>query len=149
MNINEVRLAGRITRDPEMRVTPNGTAICQFGIAVNRKFSDKNGGGDREEVMFADCEAWAKTAETISKHFSKGKEIYVAGRLKTDEWTDKNTNQKRTKLKVVVDSFQFVGGPDKPEQSQQQRPAQRSNSMPNGAGQGGASAAEDDVPFAM
>ena len=109
MNINRVIIGGNLTRDPEIRVTPQGTSVAQFALANNRKFRDA-GGNDREEVAFIDCEAWGKTGENIAKFFAKGRPICVEGRLKQDAWEDKQTGQKRTRIKVVVDSFHFVGG---------------------------------------
>ena len=140
MNINIITLGGNLTRDPETRVTPQGTAIAQFSIANNRKFKDASG-QMREEVSFIDCEAWGKTGENIGKFFSKGDRILVAGRIKQDSWEDKQTQQKRTKLKVVVDQFHFVD-------SKRDRAP---DSAPNGAGQGGARPSQnldEDVPFA-
>ncbi len=109
-SFNKVILLGNLTRAPELRVTPKGTAICQFGIAVNRKFKDESG-GDREEVTFVDCEAWSKTAELIAKYLDKGSQVMLDGRLKLDTWEDKTTQQKRSKLKVVVENVQFLGVP--------------------------------------
>jgi single-strand DNA-binding protein len=106
---NKVLLLGNLTRDPEMRVTPKGTAVCQFGLAVNRQFKDDSG-QMREEVTFVDLEAWGKQAETIAKYMTKGRPLFVEGRLKFDQWDDKATGQKRSKLKVVVENFQFIGG---------------------------------------
>jgi single-strand DNA-binding protein len=105
-NVNKVFLMGNLTRDIELRHTPSNMAVAQFGIAVNRKF--KTGTGEaREEVTFVDCEAWGKTAETMSQYLGKGRSVFLEGRLKLDQWDDKETGQKRSKLKVVVDSFQF------------------------------------------
>lgn len=100
-------LGGNITRDVELKNTPSGTPVAQVGLAVNRSWKDPSG-EKKEEVTFVDCEAWGKTAETIAKFFSKGKPIFIEGRLKLDQW--EQDGQKRSKLKVVVDSFQFVGG---------------------------------------
>jgi single-strand DNA-binding protein len=105
---NKVILIGNLTRDPELRVTPKGTAICQFGIAVNRTWKDESG-QSREEVSFIDIEAWGKAGETITKFLLKGSSIMLDGRLKQDSWEDKQTGQKRSKLKVVVENFQFLG----------------------------------------
>lgn len=106
---NKVILLGNLTRDPELRVTPKGTAICQFGLAVNRKFRDASG-TTREEVTFVDIEAWDKQGENISKFCTKGSPLLVEGRLKLDTWDDKASGQKRSKLKVVLENFQLVGG---------------------------------------
>ena len=104
MPFAKVITIARLTRDVEMRVTPTGKAICQFGIAVNTKF------GDREDVMFIDVEAWEKKAETLARYFKKGDPIYIEGRLKLDTWDDKTTGQKRSKHKVVLDNFEFIQG---------------------------------------
>lgn len=103
---------GNLTRDVELSVTPKGTAIAQFGLAINRKWRDE-GGQEREEVVFVDCEAWAKAAETLAKYVGKGSPLYVNGRLKLDQWEDKATKEKRSRMKVVVENFQFLGGDKK------------------------------------
>lgn len=107
MNFNKVFIAGNLTRDVELKTIPSGYAVAQIGLAVNRRWSDKDG-EKKEETTFIDCEAWGKTAETIAKFFAKGKPIFLEGRLKLDQWEQEG--QKRSKLKVVVESFQFVGG---------------------------------------
>ena len=95
---------GNLTRDPELRVTSGGLSICKFGLAVTRKYKDK------EETTFVDIDAFGSTAEVISKYFTKGKPIMLEGRLKLDQWDDKTSGQKRSKLGVVLENFQFVGG---------------------------------------
>lgn len=107
-NFNKVYLIGNLTRDPELRVTPKGTAICQFGIAVNRQFKDESG-AMRDDTTFVDIEAWGKQGETISKYCQKGRPLFVEGRLKLDQWEDKTSGQKRSKMKVVLENFQFLG----------------------------------------
>ena len=108
-NLNKVMLIGNLTRDPELRVTPKGTAICQFGLAINRTFKDESG-ATRDETTFVDIEAWGKQGETIGKYVTKGRPLFVEGRLKLDSWDDKTTGQKRSKLKIVLENFQFLGG---------------------------------------
>lgn len=108
-NFNKVYLMGNLTRDPEMRVTPKGTAICQFGLAISRSWKDESG-QTREETAFVDIEAWGKQGEIISKYCTKGRPLFVEGRLKFDQWEDKTSGQKRSKLKVVLENFQFIGG---------------------------------------
>lgn len=108
-NFNKVYLIGNLTRDPELRVTPKGTTICQFGLAVNRQFKDESG-AMRDETTFVDIEAWGKQGETIAKYCTKGRPLFVEGRLKFDQWEDKTSGQKRSKLKVVLEGFQFLGG---------------------------------------
>ncbi|HTB79392.1 MAG TPA: single-stranded DNA-binding protein [Opitutaceae bacterium] len=108
--LNKVFLIGNLTRDPELRVTPKGTAICQFGLAVNRQFKDESG-QTRDETTFVDIEAWGKQGELVSKYLTKGSPAMVEGRLKLDQWEDKQSGQKRSKLKIVLDNVQFLGRP--------------------------------------
>src|SRR5690606_28032335 len=108
-NLNRVLLIGNLTRDPEVRVTPKGTTICQFGLAISRSFKDESG-QTREEATFVDIEAWGKQGELIGKYCAKGRPLFVEGRLRFDQWDDKSTGQKRSKLKVVLENFQFLGG---------------------------------------
>ena len=105
---NRVILLGNLTRDPEARYTQAGQSVCKFGLAVNRRYKAKD--EQREETCFVDCVAWGKTAETIDRYLSKGRAILVEGRLQFSQWEDKNGGGKRSKLEVVVESFQFIGG---------------------------------------
>lgn len=107
-SLNKVFLIGNLTRDPEARITPKGTTICQFGIAVSRKFKD-DGGAQKEETCFVDVEAWGKQGEAVAKYLTKGKPCLVEGRLKLDTWEDKTSGQKRSKMKVVLENVQFLG----------------------------------------
>src|SRR5712675_2606731 len=107
-SLNKVLLMGNLTRDPELRVTPKGTPICQFSLAINRTFKMESG-ETREEVTYVDIEAWGKQGETIAKYCTKGRPLYVEGRLRLDQWEDKNTKEKRRAMKVVLDQFQFLG----------------------------------------
>jgi single-strand DNA-binding protein len=115
-------LIGNLTRDPELRVTPKGTSICQFGLALNREYKTESG-EKREDVAFVDCEAWGKTGELITKYLAKGRSAFVEGRLKLDEWEDKTSGQKRSKLKVVVEQVQFLGSKPECGAQQSQQPA--------------------------
>lgn len=108
---NKVLLMGNLTRDPELTYTPSQVAICKFAVAVSRKYRTKTG-EEREDVAFIDCTAFDKRGEIINQYFTKGKPIFVEGSLKMDTWDDKTTGQKRSKLYVIVDGFQFVGGRD-------------------------------------
>lgn len=108
-SLNKVFLIGNLTRDPELRVTPKGTPICQFGLAVNRQYKDDSG-QTRDETTFVDIEAWGRQGETISKYCTKGRPLFVEGRLKLDTWDDKTTGQKRSKMRIVLENFQFLGG---------------------------------------
>ena len=110
-SFNKVLLMGNLTRDPQLKYLPNQTAVAEFGLACSRKFKGANG-EDREEVLFVDVSAFGKTGEVINQYFTKGKPIFVEGRLKYDQWEDKNGGGKRSKLSVVLDNFQFIGGKD-------------------------------------
>ena len=105
--LNKVLLIGNLTRDPELRVTPKGTAICQFGLAVNRQYKDESG-ATRDETAFIDIEAWGKQGELVSKYLQKGSPAFIEGRLRFDSWEDKQSGQKRNKLKVVLENVQFL-----------------------------------------
>lgn len=106
-NYNKVILIGNLTRDPELRYTSSGTAIAKIGMAINRTWRDANG-EQKEDVTFVDVDAFGKQAETLGKYMKKGKPIMVEGRLRLDTWEDKQTNQKRSKLGVVLENFQFL-----------------------------------------
>lgn len=108
-NFNMVVLMGNLTRDPELRFTPKGAAIAKFGLAINRNWTS-DGGEKKEEVCFIDCDAFGRTAENLAQYCKKGATVHVQGRLKLDTWDDKATGQKRSKLAVVAESIQFVGG---------------------------------------
>jgi single-strand DNA-binding protein len=110
-SFNQVILLGNLTRDPQLKYLPNQTPVAEFGLACNRKFKGANG-EEREDVLFVDCAAFGKTGEVIHQYFTKGKPIFVQGRLKYDSWEDKNGGGKRSKLSVVIDNFQFIGGRD-------------------------------------
>jgi len=106
-SFNKVILAGNLTRDPELRYTPKGTAIARIGLACNRKWKSETG-EMKEEVTFVDVDAFGKTAETIAQYLKKGRPILIEGRLRYETWDDKQTNQKKSKLGVVLETFQFL-----------------------------------------
>jgi single-strand DNA-binding protein len=111
-SFNKVLLMGNLTRDPQLRYLPNSqTAVCEFGLASNRKYKTSSG-EDREEVLFVDCTAWGRQGEVINQWCQKGKPIFVEGHLKLDTWEDKSGGGKRSKISVVVENFQFIGGRD-------------------------------------
>jgi single-strand DNA-binding protein len=110
-NFNKVILVGNLTRDPEMRFLPSQMAVVDFGLAINHRYRTASG-EDREEVCFIDCSAFGKTAETINQYCKKGKPILVEGRLKYETWEDKQGGGKRSKHKIVIDGFQFLGSRD-------------------------------------
>ncbi len=137
-SLNRVLLMGNLTRDIEVKYTANNTAVANIGLAVNRRY--RSGDEYREETTFVDCEAWGRTAETMGKYLSKGRPVFIEGRLKLDEWQDKDGNR-RTKLVTVVENFQFIdsrqGGGGSGGGGGQQAPA--------AAPSGGVS--NDDIPF--
>jgi single-strand DNA-binding protein len=108
-SFNKVILLGNLTRDPEVRYTPKGSAVCDLGIAVNRVYTTE-GGEKREEVTFVDVVLWARLAEIAGEYLRKGRPVFIEGRLQMDSWDDKQTGQKRTKLRVVGESMQLLGG---------------------------------------
>ncbi len=107
-NLNKVQLIGNITRDPEVKYTPKGSAVTDLGLAINRFYTTETG-EKREEVTFVDVTLWGRQAEIAGEYCKKGRSIYVEGRLQLDSWEDKATGQKRNKLRVVGDSMQLLG----------------------------------------
>jgi single-strand DNA-binding protein len=157
-NLNKVMLIGNLTRDPELRYTPSGKAVADISLAINRVWNNEQG-QKQEETIFVDVTLWSRQAELAQQYLSKGRGVYIEGRLQMDTWDDKETGKKRSRLKVVGDNLQFLpdgrgaagpgtgGGSDRPQAS---RPPQQQRSGPPQ----GASAApadeyqdEDDIPF--
>ena len=158
-SFNKVILAGNLTRDPEKRVTPSGLMIVKLGLAVNRRYTTKDG-EQKEEVTFVDIDAFGRTAEVIAQYCSKGSGLLVEGRLRLDTWQDKQSGENRSKLGVVLDNFQFLGGRGEGEGSSggsssgysQSSPPPRARSGESAPAASGKSAPadefpEDDVPF--
>ena len=146
-DFNKVMLMGRLTRDPEMRYTPSGMAVAKVGLAVGRRYFNKNTQETVEESTFVDCEAWGKQAETINQYMRKGRPIFIEGRLKFDTWESRE-GQKRSKLSVVIEQFQFIdsggggqggGGQGRGSQGGDQRGGYRDEGAggQQGGGQGG------------
>ncbi len=159
---NKVLLMGNLTRDPEVKYTPKGTALANLGLAVNRRWTTETG-EQKEEVTFVDVEVWGRQAETAGQYLAKGRPVFVEGRLKLDSWEDKESGQKRNKLKVVAERVQFLGAPggggrgefkdESPADQAPARPAGRS-ARPSGppardAGEAEAPppAEDDNIPF--
>ncbi|MCP3915048.1 MAG: single-stranded DNA-binding protein [bacterium] len=109
-SFNKVILMGNLTRDPELRFTQSNMAVCKVGLAVNRRFKDGQTGEWREEPTFVDITIFGKRGEAFEKYHRKGASAFVEGSLRFDTWDDKNTGQKRSKLYVVADNWEFVGG---------------------------------------
>ncbi len=170
-NLNKVMLIGNVTRDPEIKYTPKGSAVTDLGIAVNRVFTPE-GGERREETTFVDVTLWGRQAEIAGEYCKKGRSIYVEGRLQLDSWEDKSSGQKRSKLRVVGENFQLLGprpsgaghsgGSDEeyseaPPQQQRRESSSGSPASAGGSSAGGFSSGrsttpqppleEDDIPF--
>jgi single-strand DNA-binding protein len=150
-SFNKVILMGNLTRDPELRYTPKGTAIARLGIACNRKWKSETG-EMKEEVTFVDVDAFGKTAETIGQYLKKGRPILIEGRLRYETWEDKQSGQKKSKLGVVLETFQFLDsgggraeGGDAPA-TPRSRPAAGSAPASEPV-EGDAPPESDDVPF--
>ena len=147
---NKVILIGNLTRDPELRYTPKGTAIAKLGIAVNRVWRTETG-ESREEVTFVDVDAFGRQAETIGQYLKKGRPVMIEGRLRLDQWDDKQTGQKRSRLGVVLESFQFLdfNRGEAPTDSTRARPVAGAAPTPASSTPDNESAPpeEDDVPF--
>lgn len=128
-NVNKVILIGNLTRDPEIKYTPKGTAIAELGLAINRVYTPE-GGEKREETTFIDVTLWGRQAEVANEYAKKGRPIYIEGRLQLDTWEDKTSGQKRSKLKVVGENIQLLG----------------SREGGGGGGGGGSRGGEDEAP---
>jgi single-strand DNA-binding protein len=153
MNLNKVMIAGNLTRDPELKYTPKGTAVCRVGLALNRTWKTETG-EKKEEVTFIDVGLFGRAAETVAQYLKKGSAAFFEGRMKLDTWDDKQTGQKRSKLGVIADSFQFIGG--KKDKATEAPAAQPQAGIREGsqwgkvdgqADQTAPPAPDDDVPF--
>jgi single-strand DNA-binding protein len=153
-SFNKVILLGNLTRDPEVRYTPKGSAVCDLGIAVNRVYTTDSG-EKREEVTYVDVVLWARLAEIAGEYLKKGRPVFIEGRLQMDTWDDKQTGQKRTKLRVVGESMQLLGsrpagGMSAPaeagEEDRQARSSGKSSAAPPKAS-APAEPDDDEIPF--
>jgi single-strand DNA-binding protein len=153
-SFNKVILVGNLTRDPELRYTPKGTAIAKIGLAVNRVWTNE-AGEKKEEVTFVDVDVFGRTAENVGQYMRKGRPIMIEGRLKLDQWDDKQTGQKKSKLGVVAETVQFLGSaqgggeggaPSAPSAPRAARPAAAAPAAAPDAGDS-EPPHDDDVPF--
>jgi len=153
-SFNKVILMGNLTRDPELRYTPKGTAIAKIGLAVNRVWTNE-AGEKKEEVTFVDVDVFGRTAENVGQYMRKGRPIMIEGRLKLDQWDDKQTGQKKSKLGVVAETVQFLGSaqgggeggaPSAPSAPRAARPAAAAPAAAPDAGDS-EPPHDDDVPF--
>jgi len=143
-NFNKVILMGNLTRDPQLSYTPSQTAVVDFGIAVNRRWTGQDG-QQRDEVCFVDCRAYGKPAETINKYCKKGKPLMLEGRLTFDSWTGQD-GVKKSKLRVTVETFQFL--PMGARIAEQSSPAEDEQQAPSDNGPANdISNSKDDIPF--
>ena len=144
---NKVILIGNLTRDPELRYTPKGVAIAKIGLAVNRTWKTETG-EQKEEVTFIDVDAFGRQAETLAQYVKKGSPLMVEGRLKLDQWDDKQTGQKRSKMGVTLEGFQFLGGGNRDGGGDAPRPSRPSSAAKPPPSEGdGPPPEDDDVPF--
>lgn len=132
---NRVILMGNLTRDPEMRYTQQGAPICEFGLALNENYTNKQTGQKVEKVHFIDIVCWAKTAEIAAEYLKKGSPVHIEGKLTQDRWQDQQTGQNRSKIKVTCERLNFVGGKQNGQGGGAGAPADQ------GVGQ------EEDIPF--
>lgn len=108
-SFNRVILVGNLTRDPQVKYTPSGQAVSEIGMAVSRSWFDKNTNQRKEDVTFVDVTLWGRTAEIAGEYLAKGRPVLIEGRLQLDQWDDKETGQKRSKLRVVGETMQMLG----------------------------------------
>jgi single-strand DNA-binding protein len=151
-SFNKVILMGNLTRDPELRYTSNGKAIAKLGLAVNRAWTSESG-EKKEEVTFVDVDTFGRTAENVGQYMRKGSPILIEGRLRLDQWDDKQTGQKRSKLGVVAETVQFLGSPRSGEGGgsapapSRSRPTEPAPATSPAADADAPPPSEDDVPF--
>ena len=155
-SVNKVILVGNCTRDPEVRYTPKGTAVTDLGLAMNRYYSS-DGGEKREETTFVDVTLWGRQAEVAAEYLKKGRPVYIEGRLQMDSWEDKNSGQKRSKLKVVGEQMQLLGsregggggggGGGFQQERESAPPQQESQEAGGNDGAQFSSGDDDDIPF--
>jgi single-strand DNA-binding protein len=151
-SFNKVILMGNLTRDPELRYTPKGTAIAKVGLAVNRVWTNE-AGEKKEEVTFVDIDIFGRTAENVGQYMRKGRPMLVEGRLKLDQWDDKQTGQKKSRLGVVAETVQFLGSAPSSEGGAPAAPRAARPSAPASAApaaepvEGDGPPESDDVPF--
>ena len=149
-NYNKVILMGRLTRDPEVRYSANGTAITNIGLAVNRNWRNQDG-QTQEEVTFVDVTAFGKRGEAVGQYLKKGRPIFIEGHLRMEQWDDKQTGQKRSKLAIIMDAFEFIDSRGEGEGGGGNFSggggAPAAGGAAPAAGGGGGFAEDDDVPF--
>ena len=138
-NLNKVMIIGNLTADPDVRTTPRGNTVAELRLAVNRVSSGPNEGERREETTCLDVTCWGRTAEIAGQYLAKGRPVFIEGRLQQDTWEDKQTGQKRSKIRIVAENMQLLGSRDGGGQSQGGGYQQRANNYNNGGGynQGG------------
>ena len=143
---NKVMLLGNLTRDPEVKYTPKGSAVADIGLAVNRTYTT-DGGEKREETTFVDVTMWGRQAEIAGEYLKKGRPLFVEGRLQLDTWDDKQTGQKRSKLRVVCENFQMLGSRDGGEGGGSSGGGRTSGGKSAKSAPAAEAAEDDDIPF--
>ncbi len=142
-NLNKVQIIGKVTRDPEVKFTPKGTAVCEISIAVNRWVAGKDGERGKEEVTYLNSTVWGKQAEFVGEYVRKGREVYLEGRLEIQTWNDKQTDAKRQKMVIVCENIQPLG--PKPESGQPSRPSRPESSAASSSASNQDN--DEDIPF--
>jgi single-strand DNA-binding protein len=153
-SFNKVLLLGNLTRDPEVRYTPKGSAVADLGLAVNRNYTTESG-EKREEVTFVDVTFWGRTAEVAGEYLKKGRSVFIEGRLQLDTWDDKQSGQKRSKLKVIGEMMQMLGsrpgggsgGSAGGEAEEGERSARLGKTAPPPKAAGPSEPDDDEIPF--
>ena len=147
-SFNKVILLGNLTRDPEVRYTPKGSAVCDLGLAVNRSYT-LDSGEKREEVTFVDVVLWARLAEIAGEYLKKGRPVFIEGRLQLDTWDDKQSGQKRSKLRVIGETMQLLGGrpPGAGGGGSEGGESRSSKTTPPPKPAAGSEPDEDEIPF--
>ncbi len=157
--VNRVILVGNLGKDPEVRYTSGGQAVANLRIATSRSWTDKQSGQRKEETEWHDVEVWGKQAEQCGEYLSKGRQVYVEGRLKTDKWQDKQSGQERSKVKIVAETVRFLGGGagggrgagggagGRPPPEEPPGGFEEPDMGPGPGGGGGGGGGPDDIPF--
>jgi len=145
-SFNKVMLLGNLTRDPEIKYTPKGSAVADIGLAVNRTYTT-DGGEKREETTFVDVTMWGRQAEIAGEYLKKGRPLFVEGRLQLDTWDDKQTGQKRSKMRVVCENFQMLGSRDGSEGGSAGGGGGRSSGSKPAKAAPAEESSDDDIPF--
>lgn len=149
-SLNQVTLLGNLTRDPQVKYTTGGTAVCELGIAINESYFDKTTNSKKESTVFCDVVCWGRTAEVAGEFLQKGRPVLITGRLKTESWDDRESGKKRSKLTVVCENLQMLGSGNRDKEPNRQEEEPRRDPQPQSQGNpdyGSGGTPQDEVPF--